>query len=45
MMLQIREIETDKLNPWEENPRINDQAVDAVAESMVLMLLFSVTRT
>ena len=33
-MLQVKEIETDKLRPWDKNPRINDHAVDAVAKSI-----------
>ena len=33
-MLQIRQIELSTLKPWEDNPRINDEAVDAVAESI-----------
>jgi len=33
-MLTVREIETSKLVPWEQNPRINDHAVDAVAKSI-----------
>jgi len=33
-MLQIKEIESYKLHPWEDNPRLNDHAVDVVAESI-----------
>ena len=33
-MLQVQEIETGKLYPWEGNPRLNEHAVDAVAESI-----------
>ena len=33
-MLQIREVELSQLGPWEDNPRLNDQAVDAVAKSI-----------
>ena len=33
-MLQVQEIELDKLIPWEGNPRLNEHAVDAVAESI-----------
>jgi ParB/RepB/Spo0J family partition protein len=33
-MLQVQEIEIEKLHPWEDNPRLNDHAVDAVAESI-----------
>jgi site-specific DNA-methyltransferase (adenine-specific) len=33
-MLQVREVELSKLNPWQDNPRLNDQAVSAVAQSI-----------
>ncbi|MBI4267114.1 MAG: ParB N-terminal domain-containing protein [Chloroflexi bacterium] len=33
-MLQVHEIELAKLHPWEDNPRLNDHAVHAVAESI-----------
>ncbi|HXY73978.1 MAG TPA: DNA modification methylase [Dehalococcoidales bacterium] len=33
-MLEIQEIEPSKLHPWEENPRKNDHAIDAIAESI-----------
>lgn len=33
-MLEVREIEVSKLRPWEDNPRRNDHAVEAVAESI-----------
>lgn len=33
-MLQIQEIEVEKLCPWEKNPRINDHAVQNVAGSI-----------
>jgi hypothetical protein len=33
-MLQVHELEIEKLHPWENNPRKNDQAVEAVAESI-----------
>ena len=33
-MLQVKEIELDKLVPWEGNPRLNEHAVDAVAKSI-----------
>jgi len=33
-MLQVQEIELGKLNLWEDNPRLNEHAVDAVAESI-----------
>ena len=33
-MLQVQEIEPDKLIPWKDNPRLNEHAVDAVAESI-----------
>ena len=28
-MLQVRHMELCMLKPWEDNPRINDEAVDA----------------
>jgi len=33
-MLEVREIELSELRPWEDNPRLNDQAVTAVAQSI-----------
>ena len=33
-MLEVKEINVDSLHPWEANPRLNDHAVDAVAESI-----------
>ena len=33
-MLQVREVEVSSLSPWEHNPRLNDQAVNAVARSI-----------
>ena len=33
-MLKIQQIELSALKPWEDNPRINDEAVDAVAKSI-----------
>lgn len=33
-MLEIREMELSKLRHWEDNPRLNDQAVGAVARSI-----------
>ena len=30
-VLQVKEIETSTLKPWDDNPRVNDGAVDAVA--------------
>lgn len=33
-MLQVQEIELDKLHPWDKNPRLNEHAVEAVAESI-----------
>lgn len=33
-MLQVQEIELIRLQPWKNNPRSNDHAVDAVAESI-----------
>lgn len=35
-MLQVQEIQVACLHPWEDNPRLNDHAVDAVAESIRL---------
>ncbi len=32
--MQIQQIELKKLKPWEKNPRINDHAVESVAESI-----------
>ncbi len=33
-MLQVHEVEVSRLRPWEDNPRLNDQAVSAVAQSI-----------
>ena len=33
-MLKIQQMDPFALKPWEDNPRINDEAVDAVAESI-----------
>jgi DNA modification methylase len=33
-MLAVKEINIENLHPWEDNPRLNDHAVDAVAESI-----------
>ena len=33
-MLKIQQIELSALKPWEDNTRINDEAVDAVAKSI-----------
>jgi DNA modification methylase len=33
-MLQVQEVELGKLIPWESNPRLNEHAVDTVAESI-----------
>ena len=33
-MLQVQEIELASLQPWEDNPRVNDHAVGVVAESI-----------
>jgi DNA modification methylase len=33
-VLQIQEVELIKLHPWEDNPRLNDHAVNAVAQSI-----------
>ena len=32
--IKVQEIETDRLKPWADNPRINEHAVDAVARSI-----------
>lgn len=34
MALTIQELPIDSITPYEHNPRINDQAVDAVADSI-----------
>lgn len=33
-MMEVKEIEISKLKPWQENPRLNDHAVDAIAKSI-----------
>ena len=33
-MLKIQQMELSALKPWEDNPRISDEAVDAVAKSI-----------
>lgn len=33
-MLQVQEIEISRLHPWEDNPRLNEHAVNTVAESI-----------
>jgi hypothetical protein len=33
-LLEVKEIDIASLHPWEDNPRRNDHAVDAVAESI-----------
>jgi hypothetical protein len=33
-MLRVQNVELSLLKPWEDNPRINDEAVDAVAKSI-----------
>jgi ParB-like chromosome segregation protein Spo0J len=33
-MLKVEEVELACLHPWEGNPRLNEHAVDAVAESI-----------
>ena len=33
-MLEVHYVELAKLKPWEDNPRLNDHAVDAVAKSI-----------
>ena len=32
--MQIQDVELKKLKPWEKNPRVNDNAVDAVIKSI-----------
>ena len=32
--MEIKEVEIGKLLPWDENPRVNENAVDAVAKSI-----------
>ncbi|MGA2065272.1 MAG: ParB N-terminal domain-containing protein [Thermoguttaceae bacterium] len=32
--MEIRQVAIDELRPWDKNPRINDNAVDAVAKSI-----------
>ncbi len=33
-MLQVQEMEVSRLRPWEDNPRLNDGAIDAVVQSI-----------
>jgi len=33
-MLKVQDVELSLLKPWEDNPRINDEAVDAVVKSI-----------
>jgi len=33
-MLSVQEIEVERLKPWKGNPRLNEHAVDAVAQSI-----------
>lgn len=33
-MLKVQDIELSLLKPWEDNPRINDEAIDAVVKSI-----------
>ncbi len=33
-MLEVKDIDISGLRPWEDNPRLNDHAVDAVSESI-----------
>ena len=33
-MLEVQELNVSTLRPWEDNPRLNDHAVDAVARSI-----------
>lgn len=35
-MLKVQDINLSLLKPWEDNPRINDEAIDAVAKSIEL---------
>ncbi len=32
--MEIQEVAVAKLKPWDDNPRLNDNAVGAVAESI-----------
>ncbi len=32
--MEVRPVSIDELKPWDKNPRINDDAVDAVANSI-----------
>jgi site-specific DNA-methyltransferase (adenine-specific) len=32
--MEIKQVEVARLKPWEKNPRVNDQAVEAVANSI-----------
>jgi hypothetical protein len=32
--MKVQDIETDRLKPWADNPRLNEHAVDAVARSI-----------
>ena len=33
-MLDVQEIEVERLKPWKDNPRLNKHAVDTVARSI-----------
>jgi len=33
-MMEIRELEIEKIKPWKDNPRLNEQAIGAVARSI-----------
>jgi len=33
-MLDVQEIEVERLKPWKDNPRLNEHAVDAVVQSI-----------
>ena len=37
-MLQVREVELSNLKPWEDDPRLNDQAVNAVVRPILSSL-------
>jgi site-specific DNA-methyltransferase (adenine-specific) len=32
--MQVQQVQTDRLKPWADNPRVNEHAVDAVARSI-----------
>ena len=39
--MEVQQVEVGKLKPWDNNPRINDHAVDAVAEHQAVWLQFA----